>query len=258
MIPKTYPISIEENTRFLDEKFAGHLVLRTTAPGTGAFSSGSPVTFTAGTSRILFVIKTANDAVGTMTVSGDTRDRTDTSVLNAADSEDISVTGLSTDNSAVISVESQPHTKHEFVKCYMTDKWFDGSISVSTTDLDILTMDVYQISYRQFNDSPSSTLKGFDVMTEVLNANAWFYAYLYAIVNQTGKEYNLSALISHVINTPSVVDASYRRRKAINQTLNTTTDGVWVELHFGPDTFSYFINFTAFVEVVIPTPVFFP
>jgi hypothetical protein len=235
---------LEQNTRNLDEQVWGLFDNLVTA---GAVSSGSPQAATAGCHRILIVVIAGADVSGTITITGNTRDRSDTSNLTAADTEDIDITGLSTDNS---STDAQGNTIHAFDNVYMSDKWFEGSISISTSDVNISDMDVYAILYHQFDDFQSVFLTTLDTTFYITNTAAWFYSYLYLVecVN-TNKKYNIENLASHDVTVGvSTANKGYRRRKKINQWLNGNIGhGVWLELFFGPAAATYFNHISMYL-----------
>ena len=106
-------------------------------------------------------------------------------------------------------------------------------------------MDLYHISFEQFNDRPSITLNTFDVNLLTTNVNAEFDAYLFDI-HVTGDECiieNESGLHIGADGETALVNKYWRLRKGnINETINGTTDGIWIDMHYS--------NSPAYVEDV--------
>lgn len=234
---------IERNQRQLDEQWNGTFIQLTTSPADGALSSGSPVTFSKGIGKIIFVVNAGGDIDGTLTVTGTSVDR-DTGVETGSDTEDIAIDALTTDNS---DTDANGNTRHAFIGVYITSKWFRGSISVATTDLTITDMDMFAVSFEQFNDAPNITIQTFDISLTPTNAAAWFYAYLYTLdVDTATKKANLARSASlelpaanTVANTPDRL-----RKGNLAVAIDGVTDGFWVEMFFGPDTQNYFDDIT--------------
>jgi hypothetical protein len=235
---------IEENARNLDENIWGFFLSQTTA---SALSSGSPINTTVGCHRILIVVNAGSDVSGTLTITGTTRDREDTSNSTPANTEDIVIDGLSTDNS---STDAQGNTVHEFLNVFMSDNWFEGAITISTTDLNISDLDIYAILYHQFDDFYNIYLKTLNVTAKVTNASGWFYMYLYLIdcVN-LNKKYNIENIVAHEITAAiTVANKGYRRRKKIRRVINGNEGhGVWGELFFGPAAATYWQDISIYL-----------
>lgn len=244
------PISafIERNARNLDEQWNGTFIQLTTSPAGGGVSSGSPVTFSKGVGKILFVVNAGSDIDGTLTVTGTSVNR-ETGVETASDTEDITIDALTTDNS---DTDAEGNARHAFTGVYVTSKWFRGSISVATTDLTITDMDVYAVSFEQVNDIANYTIQTFDISLTPTNAAAWFYAYLYTLdVDTTTKKANLARTASLELDAAdTVANAPDRLRKGnIGAAFLGASDGFWVELFFGPVAQNYFNDITMKVWV---------
>jgi hypothetical protein len=96
-------------------------------------------------------------------------------------------------------------------------------------------MDIYHISFEQYNDHPSITLNTFDVNLLTTNVNAEFDAYLFD-VHVTGDECNIDSHAGLHIGADgetALVNKYWRLRFGnIDHLLNGTTDGIWVDMHF--------------------------
>ena len=241
-------IYLEENVRNFNENLWGFY---NTIALTQTLNSGSPINATVGCHRILFIVNTGGDVSGTITITGTTRDRTDTSQSTPADTEDIIIDSLSTDNS---SSDTEGNVIHEFDNVFISDKWFEGSIVISTTDLTITDVDVIAILYHQFDSFKLITLKTFDFTGKVTNASGWFYAYLYVITHvNSDKKYNIEKLVAHEIPSAlTVANEGYRRRKIIDVLIDGNAgDGIWAELFFGPAAAMYWQDISIYLTALL-------
>jgi hypothetical protein len=238
----------EENVRNLDESLWG---LFTAISLADTLDSGTPINVSVGCHRILFVINAGSDVSGTITITGTTRDRTDTTISTPADTEDIVIDSLSTDNS---SSDAQGNTIHEYDNVFMSDKWFEGSISITTTDLTITDIDVYAILYHQFDSFHTVKLISYDFTGKCTNTAAWYYSYLYLIqcVNPN-KKYNINNIAIHDITVGvSLANEGYRRRKILNTVIDGNAGhGVWAELFFGPAAATYWNDISIYLSALL-------
>jgi hypothetical protein len=239
---------IEQNQRNLDENLWGLFNNLSTA---NALNSGSPINDTAGCHRIMLVVNAGSDTDGTITITGNTRDRTDTSSVSAADTEVITINGLSTDNS---TTDAQGNTIHAYENVYMSDKWFEGSITISTTNVTLTDVDVYGVLYHQFDSYKLVTLETFDFTGKCTNTLAWMYLYLY-IVNcvNSNKKYDIENIAAHDVTVGvSEANEGYRRRKIIRQIIDGNAgQGVWAELFFGPAAATYWQDVSIYLTAVL-------
>lgn len=242
---------IERNDRNLDEQWNGTFIQETTSPADGSVSSGSPVTFSKGIGKIVFVVNAGSDIDGTIVITGDTVDR-DTGAITAGNTETITIDALTTDTS---DTDAEGNVRHAFSGVYITSEWFMGSISVATTNLTITDMDVFSVSFEQFNDVASYTIQTFDIALTPTNNAAWFYAYLYTLdVDTATKKADLVRQISLEVAAADSIANSPERLRLGNQgiALDGTNDGFWVELFFGPDAQRYWENVTAKIWSDVP------
>ncbi len=248
-------VYIEKNQRQLDENVHGGLQQLTTSPADGALSSGNPVTFSKGIGKIIFVVNAGSDVAGSITVTGDSVDR-NTGAETASDTDVLIVDALTTDDS---DTDAEGNTRHAFTGAYITSKWFVGAISVATTNLTITDMDVYHISFEQFNDHSAIELDTFDCSLGVNNVNGWFYAYLYQVL-VTAPKVNISRAASlELPAADTIVNALYRVRKGdIEIDIDGSTDGIWVDLFFGPNNQNYFFDVTVKVWAKLTYTLGFP
>lgn len=241
------PMFVEKNQRNLDENVWGFFNNLSLA---NALDSVNPINDTAGCHRILLVINAGSDLSGTITITGNTRDRTDTTSLTVADTEDIVISALTTDNT---SLDSNGNTIHEYDNVYMTDKWFEGAIVISTTDVTLTDVDVFGCLYHQFDSYKLITLNTLDFTGKCTNTAAWFNSHFYVITSNGSKAYDINDVAPHEI-TAAISDANegYRRRKVINQLIDGNAgDGVWLEIFFGPAASAYWEDVSIYLTALL-------
>ena len=113
-------------------------------------SNGDNIVVTKGTGKIVLVVNASNDAIGDITITGDSVNR-DTGVVTGADTDTITLAGNSTDNSTT-GGKGGGAVIYEIDDAYITNKWFTGSVTLSTTEVDLTDVDVYHVSFEQWND----------------------------------------------------------------------------------------------------------
>jgi len=218
----------------------------------GAVSNGSPQVVSSGLSKLLFVVNAGADVNGTLTVTGTAVDRNSQTRTPGA-TEDITIDTLTTDNS---TTDAQGNTIHGFENAYVTSSWYLGSITLSTTDLNLSDIDVYNVGFEQVNDAPVLTLTTIDTTLLTTNASAWFYEYFYILEVNGSKKCTIT--MSASLELPvgdTVADRVYRLREGnIDVDIDGTTDGFWIEVFFGPAAASYFdnVNIKAWFQTRLP------
>lgn len=209
---------------------------------TESVSNGVPFVATAkGIGKVIIAVIAGTDVIGDITITGTSVNR-DTGATTGSDTSVITLTGVTTDAS---TTDSNGNTVHDFNKAYITDKWFVGVVTITTADTNISDMDLYHISFEQFNDQPSITLNTFDVNLLTTSVNAEFDAYLFDI-HVTGDECDIAnhgSLHIGADGETALANKYWRLRQGnINQAIDGTTDGIWVDIHYS--------NSPAFVEDV--------
>jgi hypothetical protein len=236
--PAVFTGYLERNQRNFDQQVYGGFNAVITA---GAVASGSPLSYTHGISKLFIVINAGADVDGTLTITGDSVDR-NTGAITVGDTENITIDALTTDAS---DTDAQGNVRHSFTGAYITSKWFKGSLTLSTADLNISDLDIYGVSFEQVNDTPDLTLKTFNITTLCTNAAAWFYGYLYKLnVTTATKKADLTREASLNLDVgDTAADRHYRlRRGNLDVAFDGRKDGFWFEVFFGPDANSYFDN----------------
>ncbi len=194
-----------------------------------------------GTGKIVIVVNAGSDIAGEITVTGTSVDR-DTGATTASDTDIITVDALTTDNS---DTDTNGNTRHAFTGAYITSEWFTGTVTLSTTNLTLTDVDVYHVSFEQFDDTANITLDTFDANILTTSVNAEFDAYLYSIM-VTGDKCNIEREASLNVGADGETALANRywrlRRGGIAKALDGTTDGTWVDVHYS--------NSPAFVEDV--------
>lgn len=212
----------------------------------GSFSTGTPETATNGCGKLVFVINAGSDLVGDMTITGDTVDR-NTGVITLGDTEVVTLDGATTDGS---DTDAQGNIRHELSSAYITDKWFQGAVSISTTEVDVSDFDLYNVAFHQFGDTPLSIeLNMFDITGLPTNTAAWLFAYIYTLEQMNGTcEIARCGSIEILAADIDAADVHYRRKIGeIGKTLNPATDGIWVDIYAGPFNQTYWEDISTIV-----------
>lgn len=253
-LPQEYPVVLtayeESPVRFAEQDIHGALESIRTGD---TLDSVTNVVFAKGTGKPLIAVNAGAVTTGTMTITGTSVDR-DTGAETPADSEDIAVTGITTDAS---TTDAEGNAVHAFTDAYITTKWYRGTITVSTSDLDC-TIDSKHISFEQWNDAVSVDLDTFDINCLTNHANARLYAYLYTVVVTTPKA-DITKVAELSIPAGDALNGQYFRlhRGGIGVTLDGTKDGVFCNLFLGPSSQTYFNDMTVKVwgQVTSTAPV---
>ncbi len=194
-----------------------------------------------GTGKLVVVVNAGSDFDGEITVTGTSVDR-DTGATTGADTDILTIDALTTDNS---DTDTNGNTRHAFTGAYITSKWFVGTVTLSTTNLTLTDVDVYHVSFEQFDDTANITLDTFDANILTTSVNAEFDAYLYSI-EVTGDKCDITREASLNVGADgetALANKYWRlRRGSINKAIDGTTDGTWVDVHYS--------NSPAFVEDV--------
>jgi hypothetical protein len=215
-------------------------------------SAGNLVT-TVGTGKIMLVINAGGDLVGDITITGTTVDR-DSGAETGADTDTLTIDSATTDNS---DTDASGNIRHAFTGAYITSKWFKGIVTISSADTAVTDMDTYQVSFEQWNDSPSYTLTTLDMNAKATNSSAWMYAYLYTL-EVTGDKCDITRLSTLDLPAAEVAANKYYRlrRGGLATTLNGTTDGMWVDVFPGPLASAYWEDINLKVWATIKSDVY--
>jgi hypothetical protein len=196
----------------------------------GAVSSGSPQAATAGIGKLVIVVNAGTDTAGTLTVTGTKVDRDDGTETGAF-ADNLTVAGTSTDTT---TTDAAGNTVWGFSNAYITSVWFTGVVSISTTDLNLSDIDVYQVAFEQFNDEPDTVVETADITAYANNAAAWYYAHGYKL-SVSGDTCTIAETLT--ISWPAskvTANTPYRWRRVANTAVDGSTDGIWGEHFFGP------------------------
>ena len=182
-----------------------------------------------GIGKLYLVARAGTDTAGTVTITGDVVDR-DTGAVSA-DTDSITIAGLSTENTAN---DANGNVRHDIVDGYMTNKWFTGSVTFSTTDVDLSVVDIYHVSFDQGNDSQSATLETFDINVEALTTSSTtLSAHAYVVENTTGNKFNIQSFSDLEITSVAQAGRYYRlRRGNLDKTFSGLSDGVFIDVFF--------------------------
>jgi hypothetical protein len=229
-------VFVDQNQRFLEEEVHGGFQNIVTAD---TLDSVTPITFTTGLGKLVIVVNAGADTTGDITVTGTSVDR-DSGAETGADTDTVSIDGVTTDAS---DTDADGNTRHSFTNAYITSKWFKGSVTLTTADVDLSDVDIYYISFEQWNDQPEIELDTLDITATATNASAWLYAYLYTVVPD-GDTVAITRVASIDLPAAEVTaNRSYRlRRSNLGVTIDGATDGIFLDVHLGPNSQTYWDN----------------
>lgn len=239
---------LEENQRNLDQHVWGFFRIENTGV---ALDSGTPINYSVGCHRILIVVNAGTDLAGTLTITGTTIDRNDSNNTTPGDTEDIVISGLTTNAS---TTDAEGNAIHSYTTVYMSDNWFQGAITITTTDLTLTDVDTFGVLYHQFDSFKQTTIHTLDFTGQATNANAWFYAYLYFITRQDGaKTYDITKKANlDIPQATTIANEGYRRRKCICELIDCYDgDGVWLEIYFGPSASTYWHDISIYLTALL-------
>ena len=238
-VPLSFDVYVDVKERLTEYNIHGNLPGALTTADT--LDSVTPIALTTGVGKLLIVINTATDFDGEIIVTGTKVDR-DTKDETGSFVEYITVDALTTDTS---STDSNGNTIHAFSGAYITSNWYKGSVTFTTTDLDISNIDIYQIAFEQFGDYPNITVNSFDVTAECTNTAAWADLYLYALEVTDGKCEITEIASVNLSSADSEADLYYRLREGlVAKSLDGSTDVIWVGGHLGPHAQTYWEDIT--------------
>jgi len=232
-VPVNFTAFIEQNQKQLDQNMWGSLVALDTGE---AINSITTIIETNGISKLLLVLNTCSDSAGSITATGTSVHR-DTKAETGSDTSVMTISGTTTDGS---DTDASSNVRHAFTNAYITDKWFKGSVTFSTSDVTCTDVDVYSVAFEQVNDSPGLTFTTYDINALPTNNSAWLYSYCY-ILDVTGDVANVTRTATLELPAADVsADIPYRlRHGAIGSAFDGSTDGFWCDLFLGPNNQTY-------------------
>ncbi len=222
-------VYIDLKARQAEQHIHGNLIPLVT--GQPLDSVPTDIAFTNGLSKLVIVVNAGGDVAGEITVTGTSVNR-NTGAESGADTDTITVDAVTTDDT---TTDANGNTVHDFTGAYITSKWFKGAVVLSTVDLTLTDVDVYQVSFEQFGDRAGITLNTIGVTAKINNTAAWCDIYYY-LLEVTGDKCDIATIADmHVTVAESTADRYYRlRRGLLAQAIDGTTDGIWIDAHFGP------------------------
>lgn len=217
----------EEPAKNAVENVHGSLV---SIVGPTVLNSGSPINGTNGISKIMISVGTVTTG-GTITVTGDTVNR-NTGAVTVADTDVITVSTATTDSS---STDANGIDVWNFTGGYVTSKWFKDGFTISTATANLSNVEVYQLTFEQFDDKSNVIVDSIDANFKLTNVNGSFSGHFYK-VDVTGSRVDILQIASQVwdaggTNPFPSANRFYRLRNGnLNTPINGTTDGIFVTM----------------------------
>lgn len=218
------------------------------ATGQPLDSTPTDISGTVGRGKLFIVVNAGSDYDGSITVTGTSVDR-NSGAVTPDDTEIVIIDMLTTDDS---DTDANGNPRYSFEDGYITGKWFTGAITLSTADLTLTDVDLYQVGFEQCNDEQYCELLTVDFSGITTNTAAWvdFYGYL---VETPGAKCNIVRFVGGSIPSSEIsANELYRgRRGLLNQPFDGRSEGFWLDVFPGPLNQNYWedINIKVWVEV---------
>lgn len=233
IIPFTFP----ENAKTSQDSLHGGF--RQTGSQSGIIlSSIQTITDTIGISKVFLLVNAGSDLAGDITITGISVNR-ETGAETGADTDVIPITALSTDSS---TTDANGNPVRSITGGYISSKWFKGAITLSTTDVSLTDIDVYQVAFDQFNDSTDITVDTLDATYLTENTTCELDCYLYA-VEVSGSVCGITLLATLTHETGQSINFYRKRIGNIAKALDGTYEGIFVDLYLLPSSQTYFNSF---------------
>jgi hypothetical protein len=190
----------------------------------------SPLVFGKGTGKFFIHVRSLA-AAGRVKITGTKVDRV-TGATTAAFDEYIQIDAVSTDTS---STDAVGNPVHGFAGVYMTANWYTGTVNLrAEAGLDC-QIDVYHVSFEQFNDCLDFEVQTFDMNVYASASGGTLYAYLYTIDVDPSTNRAVIERTSSLTVPSSTSGRWYRlRRGGLAKELYGKNDGIWVDVFLGP------------------------
>ncbi len=226
-----YNVAPEKNTV---QNIHGSLLVIADQSGT-VLNSGTNITGNNGQSKLMISVG-AVTTIGTITITGDTVNP-DTGAITISDTEDIIIPATGNTTTDTSTTDTNSIDIWDFVGGYITSKWFKDGFTISTIDASLTDLDVYQITYEQFNRKTNIVIDSIDANFHVSNIGASFSGHFYKVV-VTNSRVDITSIADDVWTTGTgtafpVANRYYRIRDGeLDENINGSTDGVFVTLAF--------------------------
>ena len=210
--------------------------------GTGLVdqSAGTTLNVTKGIGKAVITVNSGTGLAGSFIVTGDSVDR-DTGAITVGDSETILMDWgvVSVNNNGT---DADGNATWDLDKCYITTKWFKGTVNIAGGVGTKCTISVYHCSFESLHNATSGTIDALDVNVYTTNANAWYYGYLYHVdVLEAAYLCNVKPVTNVSIPSGTAIAGKYwrLRRSELDLTLATTRAGVFLNMFHGPSPQQY-------------------
>ena len=208
--------------------------------------SGSPINTAVGCGKVMFVLNAGTDTTGTITITGDTRDR-NTGEITLGDTEVLTIAGLSTDTS---DNDANGNIRHAIVGGYLTSKWFQGPIAVTTAaggagGVILSDVDIYLCAFYQFGNGEIAEVivDGMDITGYTSSTSGWIDAHFYSVEVVAGRAaVTRMASADFTVAQTTALQKHRGKVSGIAKTLVPETDGIFLDVFPGPFNQTYWEN----------------
>lgn len=215
---------IETNARITEHHLHGELAL---LASTQSINSGGGFNATIGISRIMLVVLAGSDTAGTITLTGTSVDRDD-GTESGSDTEELTIAGLTTDGS---DTDAASNTRHSFTKAYVSTKWWRGSVAFTTSDVDLSDVDVYSLTFDQFDGERAVIVDALDITFSIVTGASDFFAYMYSVVNTGTDTWDITRVASVGDVSANLPTGDYRLRRAnLAVAIDGISDGIFITM----------------------------
>jgi hypothetical protein len=241
------PLYIDKKSRSGELNVHGGISPLVTAQSLDA--TPTDISLTAGIGKLLIVVNAGADLGEDLTVTGTTVDR-NTGVETPSDTNVITIGSLTTDAS---TTDSGGNPVYSFSNAYITSNWFSGAVTISTSELSLTDVDVYQVSFEQLNDEPSAKIQTLDFNAYATNSSAALYAHMYSLILSAPNVCTISSITDIELDSADVTANKYYRlrRGQLDVDIDGTTDGFWLDIYLDPAVSVYWedINAKVWAEI---------
>jgi 23S rRNA pseudoU1915 N3-methylase RlmH len=202
-------------------------------------NSGTSITKSGGISKVMINVVSGSVTIGSLLISGTSVDR-NTGIETIGDTESIAINGITTDTT---TIDSNGNNVYNYSGAYISTKWWKGTLTYSTSDLDLTNVKFARVAFEQFDSIENLVINTLDTSYSTSNTAAKMDLYLYT-VEVVGGRLSISKIAEQHHETGLPVNNFHRKRNGLlNKSLDASVSGVFIDLFLNPINQTYFSNF---------------